>query len=111
VAGLPAIAEQRATPKSDASVGELAIPSAAGLLDVSLPIGHETITAAFGRLLGHLEPDRPEVEPAENPADLVTLIAVLTALEVGRRHRQRRSTTESARRPRLAPRSSLWRLS
>jgi hypothetical protein len=39
------------------------------------------------------------------------LLASLTILEVARRHRRRRPTSESARRPRLARRSRLWGLS
>ena len=111
VANRPDLGGQRTAPQSEVPLDEQAIPSAAGLLDVSPPIDRETIAVAFGRLLGHLEPDRPDAQPAESQVDLLAFIASLTVLELARRHRRGRSTREAARRPRLAPRSTLWGLS
>jgi hypothetical protein len=109
-ADLPAVEGQRPSPKRDVARDEQAIPSEACLLDASPPIDHEAIATAFGRLLGHLKPDRPDAEPAESQADLLALIASLAVLEVARRHHRRRSAPGSAR-PRRAPRSTLWGLS
>jgi hypothetical protein len=109
VADLSVVASQWPSPKRDLALDARAIPSPAGLLDVVSPIDHEAIAAAFGRLLGHLEPDRPDAEPAESQADVLALIASLAALEVARRHRLRRSSQGPAR-PRLAPRSTFWGL-